>query len=268
MGFFDDEPEPGMRGVLRRQGEEIRRALGEAPPVQSADWPCRHFPGSVEPFPPRLVAFLYVLLRDGASAPGDVEQHGLNVRKADDGLIYTNPHLESYARSLAGFLLNQDEKPHTTKEDHMQIPTIGRIVTYRSRTGNYDVPAIITATQETLYLPGVEGGFVPDLDSPEHVHLTVFTPGKPGLRTHADDFKVQPDEPISENVSGCYQEWNIPLWLPGVDGEERASSDPWPGSWRWPEHRAPSPSPAVEEPVATEALPAEEQPPAPPAAEG
>lgn len=254
MSFFDDEPEPGMRGVLRRQGEEIKRALGEAPPVESADWPCRHFPGSVEPFPPRLVAFLYVLLRDGARAPGDVEQHGLNVRKADDGLIYTNPHLESYARSLAGYLLNQDEKPHTTKEDHMEYPTIGRIIIYRSRTGNYDVPAIINATQDTLYLPGVEGGYVPDLDSPEHVHLTVFTPGKPGLRSQ-DDFKVESDEPVSENVAGCYQEWNIPFG-PQAD----------PGTWRWPVRKVEPPAaPMPHEPVASEALP--EEPPAPPAAE-
>ena len=103
-------------------------------------------------------------------------------------------------------------------------PTIGRIVRYRSRTGNYSIPAIITATQDTLYGPGVEGGFVPDLDSEDHVHLTVFTPGKPGKRGDADDFVAESTEPISENVAGCYQEWNIP-YSPLLE----------PVTWMWPD---------------------------------
>lgn len=61
-------------------------------------------------------------------------------------------------------------------------PTIGRIVVYRSRTGGYDVPAIITATRDTLNRKVVQAGYVPDLTDDEHVHLTVFTPGMPGLR--------------------------------------------------------------------------------------
>ena len=53
-------------------------------------------------------------------------------------------------------------------------PTIGRIVHYRSRTGNYTVPAIITATKETLYRPGVDGGFVPDMPDARNVPTDVL----------------------------------------------------------------------------------------------
>lgn len=103
-------------------------------------------------------------------------------------------------------------------------PTIGRIVIYRSRTGDYSVPAIVTATQETLNLKGVELGHVPGLYSASHVHLTVFTPGKPGMRRGADDFKIESQHERSENVAGCYQEWDIPF---DPNGQM-------PGSWSWP----------------------------------
>lgn len=103
-------------------------------------------------------------------------------------------------------------------------PTIGRIVIYRSRTGDYDVPAIITATQDTLNPRGVTLGHVPDLSGSLCVHLTVFTPGKPGMRRGADDFLVESEHGRSENVAGCYQEWDIPM-----------SDNPQPGTWRWPE---------------------------------
>jgi hypothetical protein len=115
-----------------------------------------------------------------------------------------------------------------------QYPSIGRIVVYRSRTGDYDIPAIINCTVDTLNAKGVELGHVPALSSDMHVHLTVFTPGKPGLRRDADDFKVESPHGRGENVAGCYQEWEIPFWQAGVDGEQRASTQPWPGSWRWP----------------------------------
>lgn len=105
-----------------------------------------------------------------------------------------------------------------------QRVTIGRIVIYRSRTGQYDVPAIVTATHDTLNPAGVAAGHVPALSSPEHVHLTVLTPGKPGLRTEASDFEVESAHGRSENVAGCYQEWDIPF-------NEQASA----GTWRWPE---------------------------------
>lgn len=111
-------------------------------------------------------------------------------------------------------------------------PSIGRIVIYRSRTGDYDCPAIVTATTETLNPKGVELGHVPALSSDEHVHLTVFTAGKPGLRRDADDFKVESEHGRSENVAGCYQEWDIG---PTCANCEEAGEKPIPGTWRWPE---------------------------------
>jgi len=115
-------------------------------------------------------------------------------------------------------------------------PTIGRIVIYRSRTGDYDVPAVITATRETLNRKGAELGHVPDLSSDGHVHLTVLTPGKPGERRDAADFKVESEYERSENVAGCYQEWDIPQQL-DLPPEATAVLDPEPapGTWRWPE---------------------------------
>jgi hypothetical protein len=104
-----------------------------------------------------------------------------------------------------------------------QRPTLGRIVIYRSRTGDYDVPAIVNCTVESINPKGVEAGHVPPLTDFANVHLTVFSPGKPGLRKGAEDFKVTSDHPVSENVSGCYQEWDIPF-----------DSEGGPGTWRWP----------------------------------
>lgn len=109
-------------------------------------------------------------------------------------------------------------------------PTIGRIVIYRSRTGDYDVPAIVTATKDTLNPKGVEAGHVPPLTGYNAVHLTVFTPGQPGLRAGAEDFKVESEHGRSENIAGCYQEWDIPQ-AEELDVDET----PAPGTWRWPE---------------------------------
>lgn len=106
-------------------------------------------------------------------------------------------------------------------------PTIGRIVIYRSRTGTYSVPAIVSATVDTLNPDGVAAGHVPDLEDPMQVHLTVFTPGKPGMRGGAGDFKVESPHGRSENVAGCYQEWSIPF----DDSDEQEQA---PGTWRWP----------------------------------
>jgi hypothetical protein len=113
-------------------------------------------------------------------------------------------------------------------------PTIGRIVIYRSRTGQYDVPAIVTATTETLNPKGVEAGHVPALSSEDHVHLTVLTPGKPGLRSTAQDFLIESEHGRSENVAGCYQEWDVP-WQEAVPTIDVENLDPLPGTWRWPE---------------------------------
>lgn len=109
-------------------------------------------------------------------------------------------------------------------------PPLGMSVIYRSRTGDYDVPAIVTATVDTLNPEGVEAGHIPALSEPHCVHLTCFTAGKPGLRRGAEDFKVESEHPVSENVAGCYQEWDIPRsgsFIAPTEGDE-----PPPGSWR------------------------------------
>jgi hypothetical protein len=116
-------------------------------------------------------------------------------------------------------------------EPSPQKVSIGRVVVYRSRTGNYSVPAIVNCTLDSIYQPGVEAGFVPALTKADNVHLTVFSPGRPGMRVTqeetpgAEAFVVQPTHgmPISENVAGCYQEWDIPY--------DEAGS---PGTWMWP----------------------------------
>lgn len=100
------------------------------------------------------------------------------------------------------------------------FPTIGDIVIYRSRTGDYETPAIVNCTTASIYQPGVDAGHVPPLSSNKHVHLTVFTPGKPGMRREAG---FETPHPVSENVAGCYQEWDIPF-----DPHHKT-----PGSWRW-----------------------------------
>jgi hypothetical protein len=105
-------------------------------------------------------------------------------------------------------------------------PTLGRIVIYRSRTGDYDVPATVTATEGSLNPKGVELGHIPPLSGERNVHLTCFTAGKPGLRRDAKDFKVESEHGRSENVAGCYQEWDIP---------QTEQANPEPGTWRWPE---------------------------------
>lgn len=117
---------------------------------------------------------------------------------------------------------------------------IGRVVWYRSRTGAYTCPAMITATQDTLHQPNVDAGYIEGLSSPSHVHLTVYTPGRPGKRGTAEDFKVVSPLPIAENVGGLYQEWDIPFWEPSGN-QSRADmhrpgdvSPQAPGTWAWP----------------------------------
>lgn len=78
-------------------------------------------------------------------------------------------------------------------------PTVGRIVHYRAKTRGYVLPAIVTATFASLDSDGVAMGHVPALDSDEHVHLHVLTPG----------------------AQVAYQEYNV------APGDE-------PGQWSWP----------------------------------
>lgn len=85
-------------------------------------------------------------------------------------------------------------------------PSIGRIVVFRSRRGNYSMPAVVTATTETLWPEGIERGDVPALSSSMHVHLHVFTPG----------------------AAESYPEHNVPF-DDATDYGEAA-----PRSWSWP----------------------------------
>lgn len=79
-------------------------------------------------------------------------------------------------------------------------PTIGRILRYKGNRGfNAVRAAIVTADVSTLDPRGVASGAIPALDSDEHVHLWVFTPGE----------------------NGGFTEYNV---APG-DG---------PGQWSWP----------------------------------
>ena len=117
-----------------------------------------------------------------------------------------------------------------------QVPAIGRVVHYRSRTGKYDVAAIITATVNQLNPEGVAAGAVPPLSGPDYVHLQVLSPGTPGMRYGAQDFLVESEHPVQENVNGVYQEWDIPFTP--VEASADIGSQGWddvpPGTWRWP----------------------------------
>lgn len=84
-------------------------------------------------------------------------------------------------------------------------PTIDRIVIYRSKRNPYDLPAIVTATVDSLWPDGVASGQVPPLSSPTHVHLHVLSPG----------------------AESSYREHDVPF------DEARDAHVP-PGTWRWP----------------------------------
>jgi len=87
-------------------------------------------------------------------------------------------------------------------------PTLGRIVHYRGNQGRQAMrAAIVTGTTVSLDPGGIASGDVPALDSDEHAHLWVFTPG----------------------ASGGFAEFNVPR------GESPRPGEPiQPGSWCWP----------------------------------
>ncbi len=91
-------------------------------------------------------------------------------------------------------------------------PTLGRIVHYRGKQGFLaGRAAIVTCDVSSLDPRGVEGGFIPGLDSDEHVHLWVFTPGE----------------------AGGFTEYNVPRGE-APDGEAINASTIPPGTWCWP----------------------------------
>src|SRR5215471_4856507 len=145
-------------------------------------------------------------------------------------------HLQAQKDALVLRQKNIDKAraERSSQSEAPQRPTICRMVVYRSRTGNYSVPAVVNCTSDSIYPPGVEAGFVPPLSGPMNVHLTVFTPGRPGQRRigakvdhpfngvvtclncgkvreeHTHDPFLNPSQyPVSENVAGCYQEWDV-----------------------------------------------------------
>jgi hypothetical protein len=127
-------------------------------------------------------------------------------------------------------------------------PTIGRIVWYRPRTAAYTVPAMITATWDTLVSEMVELGMIPGLSSPTHVHLTVFSPGVPAVGPNGPTARLRmepvdavedasaemPTGAASLNLAGTYQEWDTPFFDPlaagGAAGHAYASTHPVPVS--------------------------------------
>ena len=131
-------------------------------------------------------------------------------------------------------------------------PTIGRIVWYRTDGRNgliYDLPAMITCTQETHPgdYPDGERNPLPVPQGPGYVHLTVFTPGgfgsEPLFEINGGEFvpasEVYRKEHLQDSMykdapgftpgSGTYVEHNVPhVHIEGVGGEIP------PRSWRWP----------------------------------
>lgn len=93
-----------------------------------------------------------------------------------------------------------------------QRPSLGRIVHYRGKQGYQAArAAIVTGTVDSLDPRGADAGATPALDSDQHVHLWVFTPGS----------------------SAGFPESNIPFGE-AVDGLESTAGTIPPGTWCWP----------------------------------
>lgn len=132
----------------------------------------------------------------------------------------------------------QPEQPEDTPEpppddavEVTEIPAglaIGRVVIYRSKTGTYDLPAIVNCTQASIDPVGVEAGHVPELTGPSRVHLTVFTCGKQGTAREGNEVN-------NEAAGGSYQEFNIPQFVVEEGGTDAEPAQIVAGTWRWPE---------------------------------
>lgn len=120
----------------------------------------------------------------------------------------------------------------------MPTPLLGDLVIYRSRTGDYSLAAIVTATVHSINPVGVERGQVPPLSTDAHVHLAVFTPGLPPVATpQSTHVVIDPERPLGKRMlppdteledgkflaltalGGTYAEFDIPLW----DGDDQFS---------------------------------------------
>lgn len=152
---------------------------------------------------------------------------------------------------------------------------ITRMVVFRSRTGAYDVPAVVTATVDTLNPAGVAAFHasghaideweaargddtrgasaevteewektyprpalrgVPPLSSPSNVHLTVLTPGLPGRRGSAADFLVPPAHGLEPMENAGGSYQEFDVpWA--LDAPDDVDAAVAPGTWRWPERK-------------------------------
>lgn len=72
------------------------------PTPDEGDWPCQQ--DEMMSPPPRLLAALYLLMRDYVQ-PGDLEQVMIDVSEHGEDATFTNPHLLKYAGALCSHLL-------------------------------------------------------------------------------------------------------------------------------------------------------------------
>lgn len=117
-------------------------------------------------------------------------------------------------------------------QTHTDI-TIGRAVWYRSKSGDYTMPAVVAATTKTLHRGNVEAGYLPDLSSDSHVHLVVYTAGTPGQRNPATDPSLGRANPPG---GGTFQEWDIPFWDANTGSQAKVLAEQPGGTWTWPPH--------------------------------
>lgn len=117
----------------------------------------------------------------------------------------------------------------------MPRPSMGRIVWYRSRTGDYACAALITATKDgPVCQRNIDEGYMVGFTSATHVHLDVRSPGIPGKQRTSDfteGFKDQTGIKMPAS-SGGYAEFDVPFWHPGKDKWEFDEQPP--RTWTWP----------------------------------
>lgn len=149
---------------------------------------------------------------------------------------------------------------------------LGATVIYRSKTGDYSLAAIVTATRASINALGVERGFVPAITEPDRVHLAVMTPGRVAGETPSYTAQIiDPDRPLGDRqvpltklvgdqrvsrvtelegnqfvamtaFGGTYQEFDIPLWFDpetmqrgnrAIFGRDADYADQAPGTWHF-----------------------------------
>jgi hypothetical protein len=90
------------------------------------------------------------------------------------------------------------------------VPTPGRIVMYRSVTGHYALPAVVSVTVDNLFQSLATAGL--ELDNELYVHLKVQDPSETYIELNVPHARMHPD---------FDEDWN--RWPPG--------------SWAWPQAR-------------------------------